>query len=128
MKHKYISTPGAPSAIGPYSQAVSAGDFLFCSGQIPLDPVSGEIVAGIKEGTARVIKNLQEVLSAAGLDLSDIVKTTVYLTDMKDFSEMNEVYGEFFGESRPARACVQVSALPKGVSVEIEAVAYKKEI
>lgn len=126
MKHKYISTTEAPSAIGPYSQAVLAGGFLFCSGQIPIDPATGEIISGIKEGTQQVIKNLKAVLSAEGLDLSDIIKTTVYITDMKNFTEVNEVYGAYFENFKPARACVEVSGLPKGVSVEIEAIAFKE--
>ena len=122
---KYISTPSAPAAIGPYSQAVLAGGFLYCSGQLPVNPKTGEIVPGIKEGTEQVIKNLEAVLSAEGLNLSNIIKTTVYLTDMKNFLAMNEVYGKLFGDTKPARACVEVAALPKGVEVEIEAVAFK---
>jgi 2-iminobutanoate/2-iminopropanoate deaminase len=127
MKHKYISTPDAPAAIGPYSQAVLAGCFVFCSGQIPLEPTTGELVKDIKGATEQVIKNIKAVLAPEGLDLSDIVKTTVYLADMDDFASMNEVYGLYFGDDKPARACVQVAGLPKGAIVEIEAVAFKQK-
>ena len=119
-----IKTTGAPEAIGPYSQAVTAGDLVFCSGQIPLDPV-GMTVAGdtAAEQTWQVLKNLAEVLKAAGSAPGKVVKTTVFLKDMNDFVEMNNVYAEFFGEHKPARATVEVARLPKDVLVEIECIA-----
>ena len=121
---KIISTDLAPAAIGPYSQAVQAGGLLFCSGQIPLDPGTGEIVpGGVAEQTRRVLENLQAVLNAAELDFSHVVKTTIFLTDLGDFALVNDIYGEAFGEDPPARATVQVAALPKGASIEIEAIA-----
>ena len=124
MSVKLISTDTAPAAIGPYSQATSAGGFLFTAGQIPLDPQSGELVAGdIVEQTRQVLHNLQEVLHAAGCHWKDVVKTTVFLTDMTDFPRFNEVYAATLGDARPARSTVQVSALPRGVSVEVELVA-----
>lgn len=121
-----IQTGDAPDAIGPYSQGVRAGasEFLFLSGQIGLDPQTGELVAGdIEVQTERVLRNLEGVLRAAGSSLDQVVKTTIYLTDMKEFPRVNEVYGKFFGESLPARATVGVSSLPKGALVEIEALA-----
>lgn len=120
-----IETSGAPKAIGPYSQGVRAGDYFFFSGQIPLDPESGEVVGDdIAAQTERVMANMDAVLSAAGLDFDHVVKTTIYLIDLGDFSTVNEIYGRHFGEIPPARATVQVAALPKGVKVEIEWVAY----
>ena len=119
-----VSTAGAPKAIGPYSQAVAANGFLFTAGQIALDPSSGELTAGgIAEQTARVMQNLGAILSAAGSSLSQVVKTTVFLVDMADFSAMNEVYGRFLGGHRPARSTVAVAALPRGACVEIEVIA-----
>ncbi len=119
-----ISTDRAPAAIGPYSQAVRAGGFVFCSGQIPLDPATGEVVdGGIEAQTRRVLENLAAVLAAAGTGLDRVVKTTVFLADMGEFAAMNAVYAGFFPADPPARAAVEVSALPKGVRVEIEAVA-----
>lgn len=124
MNKKVIKTNRAPAAIGPYEQAVGAGGFLFTSGQIALDPATGNFLEGsIEEETERVIQNLEGILTEAGLTLKDVVKTTVYLTDLGHFGRVNEVYETFFGESKPARACVQVAALPKGAQVEIEAVA-----
>jgi 2-iminobutanoate/2-iminopropanoate deaminase len=121
---KVISTDNAPKAVGPYSQAVIANGFIFCSGQIPLDPKTATLVSGsIGEATRQVLKNLQGVLESAGTDLSKVVKTTVFLSDMKDFDEMNAVYSEFFTGNKPARATVQVARLPKDARVEIEAVA-----
>ena len=122
---RIISTQGAPAAIGPYSQAVVAGDWLFASGQIPIDPATGTLVGGpVADQTERVLKNLAAVLEAAGATLDHVVKCTCYLKDMGAFVEMNEVYARFFKESPPARAAVEVSALPKGVDVEIDAVAF----
>lgn len=119
-----ISSSGAPAAIGPYSQAIRAGDLLFCSGQIPLDPATGELVGGgIAEQTARVLENLAAVLAAAGLGPGDVVKTTVFLMSMADFPAMNEVYARFFADVPPARSTIGVAALPRGALVEIEAIA-----
>lgn len=122
-----ISTPAAPAAIGPYSQAIQAGDFLFVSGQIPLDPAGGSLVEGdVRAQTRRVLENLGAILAAAHASFAQVVKTTVYLADMADFPVMNEVYAGFFpaGSPAPARATVQVSRLPRDVRVEIDAVAY----
>jgi 2-iminobutanoate/2-iminopropanoate deaminase len=120
-----ISTPAAPAAIGPYSQAIRAGDFLFVSGQIPVDPSSGTLVDGdVRVQARRVLENLQAILGAAGATCADVVKTTVYLADLADFAAMNEVYAGFFGASAPARATVQVSRLPRDVRVEIDAIAH----
>jgi 2-iminobutanoate/2-iminopropanoate deaminase len=119
-----LSTDGAPKAIGPYSQAVRAGGFLFSAGQIALDPVTMQVVdGGVPEQTDRVFQNLQAVLSAADLRFADVVKTTVFLRDMADFAAMNEVYARYMGEHRPARSTVAVAGLPRDVLVEIEVVA-----
>jgi 2-iminobutanoate/2-iminopropanoate deaminase len=119
-----VRTDGAPAAIGPYSQAIVADGWVFCSGQIALDPSSGEVTGkSAAEQTERVMKNLAAVLQAAGASLATVVKTTVFLADMSDFQAMNEVYGRHFGDHRPARATVQAAGLPKGVKVEIECVA-----
>ncbi len=125
MTHGAVTTPNAPAAIGPYSQAVRSGDLLFLSGQIALDPATGKLVdGGIEPETERVIANLKAVLEAAGGSLSAVVKTTVFLTDLSHFQAFNTVYGKHFASSPPpARATVQVSALPRGALVEIEAVA-----
>ena len=121
---KIISTTNAPAAIGPYSQGVRAGSFIFLSGQIPIDPATGNIVDGdIAAQTRRVLENLRGVLEAAGSSLDDVVGTTIYLADMGDYAAVNEVYGEFFRGSKPARATVEVSRLPRGVGVEIEGIA-----
>jgi 2-iminobutanoate/2-iminopropanoate deaminase len=121
---KPVATDEAPGAIGPYSQAIAVDGWVFCSGQIPIDPATGELVEGdIGMQTDRVLKNLAAVLKAAGGSLSRVVKTTVFLADMGDFAGMNEVYARHFGEHRPARAAVAVKTLPKNVDVEIEAVA-----
>jgi 2-iminobutanoate/2-iminopropanoate deaminase len=121
-----IHTDHAPAAIGPYSQAMAVGDFVFCSGQIPIDPASGELVEGdVAIQTDRVMHNLAAVLAAAGCSLADVVKTTVFLSDMGNFTAMNEVYGRHFGDHRPARATVAVAGLPKAVDVEIEVIARK---
>jgi len=122
-----VHTEAAPAAIGPYSQAVSAGNMLFTAGQIALDPATGQIVPGdVTAQTERVMKNLSAVLESGGASWSDVVKTTVYLIDMADFPRVNEVYGRVIGDARPARSTVQVSGLPRGVLVEIDAVAVVK--
>ena len=119
-----VQTEHAPAAIGPYSQAIVTGGFVFCSGQIPLDPATGEMERGsIADQTDLVLRNLRAVLSAAGSSMDAVVKTTVFLADMGDFQEMNEVYARHFGEHRPARAAVQAAALPKSCGVEIECIA-----
>ena len=124
MPKSVISTQEAPEAIGPYSQAALANGFVFCSGQIPLDPSTGELVGGsIGIQTRRCVENLQAVLEAAGSGLDRIVKTTIFVTDMGDFAEVNEAYGSFFASEPPARATVGVASLPKGARVEIECVA-----
>ncbi|MGI5962288.1 MAG: RidA family protein [Lawsonibacter sp.] len=124
MEKAVISTQQAPSAIGPYSQAIRAGNFLFVSGQIPLDPSTGTIApANIQDQTTRVLENVKAILQAAGADLNQVVKTTVFLQNMDDFSAMNQVYQTFFPAQCPARSAVQVSRLPKDVLVEIEAIA-----
>ena len=119
-----IQTDNAPAAIGPYSQAIRAGEFVFVSGQIAIDPATGQFVNGtVAEQTERVLKNLAAVLKAAGSGLDKIVKTTVFLADMKDFAEMNEIYATFFTDAPPARATVAAAGLPRDAKVEIEAVA-----
>jgi len=124
MKRETVQTDQAPAAIGPYSQAVKAGDMVFASGQIPLNPSTGEMVDGdIRDQTRQCLKNLQAVLEAAGSGLGKVVKTTVFIVRMEDFPLVNEAYGKFFPDAPPARACVEVSALPKGAQVEVEAVA-----
>jgi len=123
-----IQTKNAPAAIGPYSQAIKAGGLVFVSGQIPIDPETGEFVAGgIAEQTERVLKNLTAVLEAAGSGLDKVVKTTVFLADMKEFAAMNEVYARFFSSAPPARATVEAAGLPRDARVEIEAVALASE-
>ncbi|ACI18822.1 RidA family protein [Dictyoglomus thermophilum] len=119
-----ISTSKAPAAIGPYSQGVKVGNMVFISGQIPIDPETGNIVeGGIKEQTRRVLENIKAILESIGGSLNNIVKTTVFMVDLSEFSEMNEVYKEYFSSNFPARSTVQVSALPKNVKIEIEAIA-----
>jgi 2-iminobutanoate/2-iminopropanoate deaminase len=121
---KSVHTDGAPAALGPYSQAIAVDGFVFASGQVAIDPATGEVVdGGVAEQTDRVLTNLNAVLEAAGASMSTVVKATVFLTDMGTFGEMNEVYAKHFGDHRPARAAVEVAGLPKGVDVEIEAVA-----
>ncbi|NLD87429.1 MAG: RidA family protein [Clostridiales bacterium] len=126
METKAISTPNAPKAIGPYSQAVKAGDFLFVSGQIPIDPATGLLEpADIELQTNRVFKNLEAILEEAGLDFSSVLKSTVLLTDIDDFSKVNEIYASYINNHPlPARAAFQVSALPKGALIEIELIAH----
>ena len=126
MKHQVIHTDNAPKAIGPYSQAVKAGNMLFVSGQVPFVPETMEIVEGdVKAQTAQSLKNVQAILAEAGLDFSHVVKSTVFIKDMNEFAQINEVYAEFFGENKPARACVEVARLPKDVKVEIEVIAIE---
>jgi 2-iminobutanoate/2-iminopropanoate deaminase len=123
-----IATDRAPQAIGPYSQAVRAGSLVFASGQIPINPATGEFVAGgIAEQTEQVLRNLTSVFEAAGLSLNQVVKTTVFLVDMDDFTVMNEVYGRFFDQQPPARATIQAARLPRDARVEIEAIAVMSE-
>jgi 2-iminobutanoate/2-iminopropanoate deaminase len=119
-----VSTEKAPKALGPYSQALKAGGFVWCSGQIPINPATGTIEAvTIEDQTRQAIENLSNVLAAAGTSLSSVVKTTVFIKDMNDFAALNGVYAEMFGDTKPARSCVEVARLPKDVKVEIEAVA-----
>ena len=119
-----VASAGAPAAIGPYSQAIVAGSLLFCSGQIPLDPASGQVVEGdVAAQTRRVLDNLGAILEAAGVSFDAVVKTTVFLADMTEFAAMNEVYGQYFGAPAPARSTVQVARLPRDVRVEIDAIA-----
>ena len=124
MPLDFVSTAGAPKAIGPYSQGVIANCFLFTAGQVALDPDKGELVpGGITEQTTRALENLRAILKQAGSDFSQVVKTTVFLVDMADFTPMNEIYGRAFGQHRPARSTVAVAALPRGARVEIEVIA-----
>ncbi|MDP7148068.1 MAG: RidA family protein [Nitrospinaceae bacterium] len=124
MKKRIIQTDQAPAAIGPYSQAVRVDNFLYTSGQIALDPQSGEFLSGeIEQETERTIENISAILIAGGLSLENVIKTTVYLTDLSHFARMNHIYEKYFSGNKPARACVQVAALPKGAKVEIEAIA-----
>jgi 2-iminobutanoate/2-iminopropanoate deaminase len=120
-----VTANQAPSAIGPYSQGIKVGDFVFTSGQLPIDPTTGEIISGgVREQVERVLDNLQAVLVAAGADLIDVTKTTLYIRNMADFGIINEIYAEYFTSKPPARSCVEVARLPRDVLVEIEAVAY----
>ncbi len=122
--NEIISTESAPGAIGPYSQAIKTGNLVFCSGQIPIDVITGEFVAGgVVEQTEQVLTNLSAVLAAAGADLSNVVKTTVFLADMGEFAAMNEVYAKHFGDNKPARATVQAARLPRDARVEIDCIA-----
>lgn len=124
MSTSIILTPDAPAPIGPYSQAIKSGNMLFCSGQVALDPNTGEMKnASIEEETRQVLTNLSAVVSSGGASLGDVVKTTIFLTDLGNFATVNAIYDEFFGASKPARSTVQVSALPKGANVEIECIA-----
>ncbi|HWB59796.1 MAG TPA: RidA family protein [Chthoniobacteraceae bacterium] len=121
---KVIATPDAPAAVGPYSQAIALGNLLFCAGQIPLDPATGALVTGDATiQTEQVLKNLEAVLHANQMTFANVVKTTVFLTDLADFAKMNEVYAKYFSQPHPARSTIQVAALPKGANVEIEAIA-----
>ncbi len=127
MNKVIISTDKAPAAVGPYSQAVKVGNLLFISGQIPIDPATGNIVeGGVQDQTKQSIKNIQAICEAAGASLKDVVKTSVFVKDMNQFAKVNETYGEFFKEDAPARACVEVVRLPKDALVEIEAIVVVK--
>ncbi|MFN4189903.1 MAG: RidA family protein [Pseudothermotoga sp.] len=123
---KTISTDQAPRAIGPYSQGIEVNGFVYVSGQIPLDPTTGELVNGdIKKQVTRVFENIRAILKASGCDLKNVVKATVFVTDLSNFAIINEIYSQYFQENKPARSFVQVSALPKGAQVEIEVIAFK---
>lgn len=123
-----ISTPNAPKAIGPYSQAIKVGHTLYCSGQIAIDPATGELVTdSIEAETRRVLENLKAVLTAAGFSLQDVVRATVYMTDMNNYQTINQIYGEYFQTQPPARVAIQVAKLPKSVNVEIDCIAVKTE-
>lgn len=125
MSKQSIQAPGAPAAIGPYSPAIRVGELVFCSGQIPLDPATGNLVEGdITVQTNQVMRNLSAVLEAAGANLNKVVKTTIFLVDLGEFGKVNEAYGKFFMGTPPARSTIQVSALPKGARVEVEAIAH----
>ena len=128
MTRQAISTGGAPGAIGPYSQAIRSGDMVFCSGQLGIEPVSGELVEGVEAQAERALRNLQSVLDAAGLGFDDVVKTTIFLADIGDFAAVNSVYARFMPDPPPARSTVQVAALPKGGLVEIEAIARRAQV
>lgn len=121
---KIIRTDAAPAAIGPYSQGIQAGQFVFVSGQLPIDPATGVFPEDIKAQTAQSLRNVQAVLQAEGADLANVVKTTVFMTDINDFAVVNEVYATFFNENPPARSAVQIVALPKGANIEIEVIAH----
>lgn len=126
MTHRRIASSGAPAAIGPYSQAIEAGGLVFCSGQVGLDPSSGELVGeSLQEQAERALRNLLAVLDAAGLDPGDVVKTTVFLTDLADFAALNEIYAGFFPDPPPARSTIGVAGLPRGARVEVEAIAVR---
>jgi 2-iminobutanoate/2-iminopropanoate deaminase len=123
-----IAAPDAPAAVGPYSQAIAVGNLLFCAGQIPLDPATGELVAGgVPEQATRVCENIAAVLRANGMDFSHVVKATVFMVNLADFAAMNEVYARYFTAPFPARSTIQVAALPKGAQVEIEVIAVRSE-
>ena len=124
MSNQVISTSSAPAALGPYSQAIKVGNMVYCSGQIPINPASGLVEAvTVEDQTRQAITNLKNVLEAAGGGLHSVVKTTVFISDMNDFAAVNGVYAELFGETKPARSCVQVARLPKDAKIEIEAIA-----
>lgn len=122
---KYIHTDKAPKAVGPYSQAIDTGDFLFLSGQIGIDPETGNLVEGTIPQLSQIMKNIEEVLKAAGGSLSKIIKTTIFLKNISEFQQINEAYGKYFSKHKPARSTVEVSNLPKGALIEIEAIAVK---
>ncbi len=121
----HVSTPNAPAALGPYSQAVDTGSTVYCSGQLGLDPATGNLADGVQAQTHQALKNLQAVLNKAGLSLDNVVKTTVFVQDLADFGTVNEIYGTYFHGGFPARSCVQIAALPKNALVEIECIAVR---
>lgn len=121
----HVSTPNAPAALGPYSQAVDTGSTVYCSGQLGLDPATGNLADGVQAQTHQALKNLQAVLNEAGLSLDNVVKTTVFVQDLADFGTVNEIYGTYFHGGFPARSCVQIVALPKNALVEIECIAVR---
>ena len=123
MSKKIISTDKAPAAIGPYSQAVEAGGFVYASGQIPIDPATGNIPEGIEAQAKQALTNVKNLIEAAGLTLDDVIKTSVFIRNMDDFAKVNGIYGQYFQENPPARVCVEVSKLPKGALVEIDVIA-----
>ncbi|ABX02796.1 MAG TPA: RidA family protein [Herpetosiphon sp.] len=126
MTREVISTPNAPAAIGPYSQAIAIDGLLFCSGQIPLDPATGQVIEGdVTAQTRRVMENIRAVLTAANTSFEKVVKTTIFLADMNDFAAVNAVYGEYFPENPPARSTVQVARLPRDVQVEVEVIVLR---
>lgn len=125
MKREVIHTSNAPGAIGPYSQGIVVGDFVYTSGQIPLNPATGELVTDIKLATKQSMENVKAILEAAGTSLDNVIKTSIFLKDLNDFSIVNEIYGTYFKENPPARSCVQVAKLPKDAVIEIEAIAIK---
>lgn len=125
MKKEIINTNNAPGAIGPYSQGVSLGNLVYTSGQIPLNPKTGELAIEIKEATKQSMENVKAILEEAGTSLENVIKTTIFLKDLNDFAAVNEVYGTYFNESKPARSCVEVAKLPKDAVIEIEAIAIK---
>ena len=121
----HVSTPNAPAALGPYSQAVDTGSTVYCSGQLGLDPATGNLADGVQAQTHQALKNLQAVLNEAGLSLDNVVKTTVFVQDLADFGTVNEIYGTYFHGGFPARSCVQIASLPKNALVEIECIAVR---
>jgi len=125
MTRQAIQTNGAPAALGPYSQAIRSGEFVFCSGQVGIDPATGELVDGIAAQAERSLRNLQSVLDAAGLGFDDVVKTTIFLADVNDFATVNAIYARFMADPPPARSTIGVGALPKGARIEIEAIARR---
>lgn len=125
MNAKLISTPNAPAAIGPYSQALDLGNVVYCSGQIPIVPATGELAEGLQAQAEQVFANIEAVLAEAGLTMANVVKTTVFLTDLADFAAVNEIYAKHFITPYPARSCVQVAGLPKGAKLECEVVAVR---
>ena len=125
MKREIISTKNAPQAIGPYSQGIKIGDFIFTSGQIPINPETGELVCDIQKATRQSLENVKAVLEAAGTTLRNVVKVSIFVKDMNDFALINEIYAEYFNENPPARSCVEVARLPKDAVIEIEAIATK---
>lgn len=125
MNKEIISTKKAPAAIGPYSQGMIVGDLVFTSGQIPLNPETGELITEIDKATVQVMENISAVLEAAGTSLGNVVKTTIFLKNLNDFEKVNEIYGRYFKENLPARSCVEISKLPKDAPIEIEAIAIK---